>query len=184
MKKKYKIFFISLVLIVFVLAVLTSRKGKIEVVEASDIQENLIYKVDIKGEVINPGVYEVNNSDRIIDVINKAGGLCENADTSKTNLSKRIKDEMVIIIYSNEEEKNAKYETQLSSDIVTNDNSLISINDAPIDVLKTLPGIGESKARSIIEYREQNRFEVKEDIKNVTGIGESLFEKIKDYITV
>ena len=90
---------------------------------------------------------------------------------------------MVIIIYSNIEDNNVKFESN-ELDSTTLDNSLISINTASLEELKTLPGIGESKANSIIKYRETSSFNTIEDIKNVSGIGESLFEKIKDYITV
>ena len=64
-----------------------------------------MYKVDIKGQVVNPGIYSLSINSRVIDVIEKAGGLTENADTTVINLSKKISDEMVIIIYSYEEVK-------------------------------------------------------------------------------
>lgn len=171
--------------------------------DIESIQNNLLYKVDIKGEVKKPGVYELEKDSRVIDVINKAGGLTSNADTKVTNLSKIIFDEMVIIIYSKEEVKNFS-ETKKNENIInnecnsipndsciTNDNTKeenafnkISINTATKEELMTISGIGESKAIAIIEYRQDNLFKTIEDIMNVSGIGESLFEKIKDYIKI
>lgn len=166
-----------------------------------------IFKIDIKGEINNPGIYEMPIDSRVIDVINKAGGLTENASTTVINLSKKISDEMVIIIYSNDQVidfKNTKKEEasliekcQQKDDIsLRNDaciennttdssNKLISINTATKEELMTLPGIGEAKAQEIIDYRTKNgNFNTIEDIKNISGIGESVFAKIKDYITI
>lgn len=166
-----------------------------------------IFKIDIKGEINNPGIYEMPIDSRVIDVINKAGGLTENANTTVINLSKKISDEMVIIIYSNAQVmdfKNTKKEEasliekcQQKDDIsLRNDaciennttdssNKLISINTATKEELMTLPGIGEAKAQEIIDYRTKNgNFNTIEDIKNISGIGESVFAKIKDYITI
>jgi len=179
-------------------------------------------KVDVKGAVVNPGVYELNVGSRVKDAINSAGGLSENANVEYINLSKTLKDEMVIIIYTNEyiekykneeeriiyikyecdcpsekndaciEEKNVANEVENSKEKDTNkrqeDNidsldDKVSINTASIDELMTLKGIGESKAKAIIEYREQNgEFKSLEDIMNVSGIGESAYSKIKDNI--
>ena len=176
---------------------ITKKKNK-EVVEE--------LKVDIKGQVINPGIYSLKANSRVIDVIAAAGGLTEFADTSVINLSKKIKDEMVIIVYSREEvidfhktkeiEKQVeerciqKDEESLKNDacITTDNNSTptgkISINTATMEELMTLTGIGEAKAKDIISYREKNGpFKTIEDIKNVSGIGDSLFAKIKENIT-
>lgn len=190
-------------------------------------------KVEIKGMVLNPGVYELENGKRVNDLIEVSGGLLENANTDYLNLSKKLKDEMIIIVYSNEEinsfkeNKNSNYENikiecncpdtindacidigDIShEDNITYENnsenknsnsenknldsnisdigSKISINEASIEELTKVSGIGSSKAKSIIEYRKQNgNFKTIEDIMNVSGIGKSLFEKIKDYITV
>ena len=151
--------------------------------------------VDIKGMVVNPGVYEVDSTSRVNDVISLAGGLLEGADTSKINLAKVVEDEMTIIIYSTEEvlekfrEENCVCEKcDITNDACissTTDNQLININTADEKELQNINGVGEAKAKSIIEYREENGlFTTIEDIKNVPGIGDSLFEKIKTYITV
>ena len=162
------------------------------------------YKVDIKGEILTPGIYTLKSNSRVIDVIEMSGGLTENADTSVINLSKKITDEMVIIIYSKsevkdfektkEKEKNVqekcikKDENSLKNDACITDSvktsGKISINSATKEELMTLTGIGEAKAEDIIKYREENGpFKTIEDIKNVSGIGDSLFAKIKENIT-
>lgn len=141
--------------------------------------EEYIY-VDIKGEVINPNVYKIQKGLRVIDVINLAGGLTEESDTSNINLSKIVTDEMVIVIKSKNNE-----EVYIDSDVdINNNNQLIDINTCTIDELLTLPGIGKSKANNIIEYRKKNKFNTINDIMNVSGISESLFNKIKEYIKV
>lgn len=165
--------------------------------------------VEIKGMVKSPGVYEINYNNTVLDVINLSGGLNENADTSITNLSKKLNDGDVIIIYSNDEVNEMKNGSTtvkyidkecicpmidnkaLFIDSINNVNSIInktgkvSLNSATIEELLTLPGIGESKAKLIIEYREKNNgFKMIEEIMNVKGIGNSSFEKIKSYLTL
>ncbi len=175
--------------------------------EKKETKEEAIeeYKVDIKGEVINPGIYTLKKYSRIIDCIELAGGLTENANTTVLNLSKKITDEMVIIVYSNAEvaefkktkelEKQVqdsciqKNEDSLKNDACIDDDSsntsLISINIATEDELSSLSGIGPSKAKQIVEYRTTNGpFKTIEDIKQVPGIGDSIFAQIKDYITI
>ena len=162
------------------------------------------YKVDIKGEILTPGIYTLKSNSRVIDVIEMSGGLTENADTSVINLSKKITDEMVIIIYSKSEVKDFKKtketekivqekcikkdENALKNDACITDSvkisGKVSINSATKEELMTLTGIGDSKAEDIIKYREENGpFKAIEDIKNVSGIGDSLFAKIKENIT-
>ncbi len=162
-------------------------------------------KVDVKGEVNSPGIYLLDSSSRVIDAIEKANGLTENADTSVINLSKKLIDEMVIIIYSKQEVKNFKEtkikeenvqikcnqkdENALKNDacITTSKNSStkISINNANLEELMTLNGIGEAKAKDIIAYREKNGpFTNIEDIKKISGIGENIFAQIKENITL
>ena len=155
--------------------------------------------VDVKGEVNKPGIHEISKDMRINDVISIAGGLTKNADTSLTNLSKRVTDEMVIVIYSKEEVKELTKE-RLSDkcdnrEIILNGScstevenkatiKKVNINKATLEELIKIPNIGEVRAKSIIEYRKDKVFNTIEDIKNVSGIGESTFELIKDYIEV
>lgn len=167
-----------------------------EIEENNKKEETSKVVVDIKGMVTNPGVYEVDSTMRVNDVILLAGGLIEGADTSLINLAKIVTDEMTIIIYSNEEILE-KYKNEvcvcdcpdISNDACISDNNeddeLVNINTANIDELMDIKGIGRSKAKAIIEYRDKNgNFNSIDDIKNVDGIGDSLFEKIKMYIKV
>ena len=185
-----------------VIEIFTKEEKEEDVVleELDDVKKenknNKIY-VDIKGMVAVPGVYEVDDTCRVNDVINLAGGLLEGADTSTINLAKIVYDEMTIIIYSNEEIRE-KYKEEVcvcdcsyivnDACINSNDNTenkYVNINTASTDELMNIPGIGEAKANEIINYREGNgNFNSIEDIMNVPGIGEALFEKIKVYITV
>lgn len=172
--------------------------------------------VDIKGAINAPGVYELDNGKRVIDVINLAGGLREDADTINLNLSKKIVDEAYIVVYTKDEIYNYKKNNQDNSKIecasfecvcpnknnnacIVNDNLIqntekkdtisvnakISINSASKEELMTLNGIGEAKADAIINYRKENGlFKSVEDIKNVSGIGDTVYDKIKDNITL
>ena len=169
-------------------------------------KEEVIEKiqVDIKGQINYPGIYKVDSDLRVMDVIKLAGDLTENADTSVINLSKKVTDEMVIIIYSKEEvadfKKTKEIEKQVEERCLQKDenslvngacissttsNGKININTASVDELKNLTGIGEKKAKDIISYREKNdNFNSIEDIMKVSGIGESAFAQIKEDITV
>ena len=142
--------------------------------------------IHIDGEVKNPGVYKMKNGDRVNDVIQAAGGLTDNADKSKINLAIKLKDEMKIYIYKIGEEKNNSDEKSIGDNTNPNSNNtkLININTASKDELCKLNGIGESKAKLIIEYREKKKFTKIEDIIKVSGIGKKTFEKIKHNITV
>lgn len=196
-----------------------SEKNVIEKI-GEEIQNTTInYRVEIKGEVVKPGVYTLDSEKRVIDVVNKAQGFTKNADSSVINLSKKIEDEMVIVIYSKKEvedfvktkeQEQQKVEICKQDYVVENDacvdskenaqqenttdnsssdektvNNKISINTATLEELMMLSGIGESKAQSIIDYRtKEGKFTSIEDIMNVNGIGEALFEKIKNDITV
>ena len=161
-------------------------------------------QVDIKGQINYPGIYKVDSNLRVMDVIKLAGDLTENADTSVINLSKKVTDEMVIIIYSKEEvtdfKKTKEIEKQVEERCIQKDenslvndacinsatsNGKININTASIDELKNLTGIGDKKAKDIISYREKNGlFTSIEDIMKVSGIGEANFAQIKEDITV
>lgn len=176
-----------------------------------EIDEPIKYiTVDIKGEVKSPGVYKIEEGKRVVDAINASGGLTKKAVTKYINLSKVLKDEDVIIINNiselekiedkkNIEEIKINNKSNISvkeSDVITNDksdivkesdsnkNTIVNINTCTLDELLSINGIGESKAKSIMEYRENvGLFTSKDDIMKVSGIGESLYDKIKDYIT-
>lgn len=177
-------------------------------------QENFqkIY-VYITGEVNNPGVVVLKEGSRIVDAIEAAGGVTGNANISKVNLVYVLLDGMKVNIPSdNDLKKNSNYEyitmssgddksdENISSDVTTNKGntidsddknvsafkqSIVNINTATQTELETLPGIGPSIALNIINYRKENgKFANIEDIKNVSGIGDSKFENIKKYIVI
>lgn len=185
--------------------------------EETQKEEVIVEKVfvDIKGEVAIPGVYEIENDKKVIDVIGLAGGFTEQADTSLINLAKQVTSEMVIIIYSKEEVKKALEKDEIIKIIdkecvcpeIKNDaclnnddknqpesntnkeelqeNQLVNLNTATLEELQDLTGVGESKAKAIIEYRESNGgFKNIEEIMQVSGIGEALYEKIKEHLTI
>ena len=165
---------------------------KIEVKEAP-VKEETKVMVDIKGEVNKPGCYEVDENLRVQDIIELAGGLKEGASTDDINLSSKIFDEMVIVINKKEEvvdkvETSPKVSVNSANQSSTVNKVVpgkVSINTAGVEELSTLNGIKEARAKKIIEYRETNGpFKALEDIKNVSGIGESIFAKIKDSITL
>lgn len=164
--------------------------------------EEYIY-IDIKGSVKKPNVYKLLKGSRVNDAIKEAGGLSKNANTRFINLSKVLNDSDVIVIYSNDEIKKAnkantiyvntpcvceevKNDACIKNEEISNDsNKLININTATIDELMTLNGIGESKAKAIIEYRTNNgNFTKIEDITLVNGISETIYAKIKNNITI
>lgn len=155
-------------------------------------EEEEFVAIHITGEVKHPGVVKVKEGSRIQDIIKAAGGLTENADISNVNLAYIVEDGIKIRIPSTTDEKNKEY---ISKDIGegiivdeengNNNNTVININTANETELEELPGIGTSIAGRIVEYRNKNgKFKSIEDIKNVTGIGDSKFEKIKDLIKI
>lgn len=145
--------------------------------EKEEYANNNEIVVDIKGEVINPGVYTMEENSRIDDVITKAGGVTANADLNQVNRAQKIYDEMIIYI--------PKQGEQLQQVLLDLNNGKISINQAGENELMMLDGIGPAKAKAIIDYRTKNgSFKKIEDIINVPGIGEAIYQQIKDKITI
>lgn len=139
---------------------------------------DILYAVYITGAVNNPGVYYIKKGSIVADVITMAGGMQQEADTSAINLASKVTDSMMIVVYTTQEIKAGINKTNGA------ENTPVNINYATKEQLMTLPGIGESKADSIIAYRETNGgFEKVEEIMNISGIKEALFNKIKDLIT-
>lgn len=219
--KKYWKYLLALILVLIIFVVIEGfieKDNKIStdsVKKLSKVEEKVndikTLFVDIKGAVNAPGVYELDEGKRIIDAINLAGGFTDKADTININLSKKLTDEMFIVIYTKQEIYNYKKNNETSNikcasfecicPDVNNDacikkdtkikdskkelNNKISINSASKEELMTLNGIGEAKADAIINYRNENGlFKTIEDLKNVSGVGNSVFEKIKNNITL
>lgn len=140
-------------------------------------------KVHIAGSVVNEGIIELEEGDRIADAIKEAGGTTSDANLNKINLAYKLQDGQKIYIPNQNEED----EQNDNEDIITNINETnkININTATQTELEVLPGIGPSTAIKIINYRNTNgKFKKIEDIKNVPGIGESKFQNIEEQITV
>ena len=137
--------------------------------------------VDVKGAVKHPGVFETTKDKRVKDLIEEAGGLLDDADTSTLNLSQKVKDQMVIYVL-----KHGEKPKQISDGGSSSSNrDVININTANKEQLMKISGVGKTKAEAIISYREKNGdFKKKEDITKVHGIGKATFEKIKDKIEV
>ena len=136
--------------------------------------------VDVKGAVKHPGVFETTKDKRVKDLIEEAGGLLDDADTSTLNLSQKVKDQMIIYVL-----KHGEKPKQISDSSSSSNTDVININTANKEQLMKISGVGKTKAEAIISYREKNGdFKKKEDITKVRGIGKATFEKIKDKIEV
>lgn len=206
MKAKLKYIIIAIIILVaLVVSYVLSLDNKEVSAENVEITKtdvtNVTSKVyvDIKGSVKKPGVYQVSADSIVWDIVNLSGGFTKNAYTKNINLSQKVKDEMVIYVFSKNEmlkmNENVKTDTTCTTNIINYDNCittekketntvLVNINTASKEELMNVSGIGASKADSIISYRIKTPFSKIEDIMNVSGIGESLFDKIKKYITV
>ena len=164
--------------------------------QSQEVQEIVVY---VNGAVKNPGVYTLKQGSRIYQAVAMAGGMTDKAKKDSINLAETAADAQNIHIMTKKEyQKYYDRNEDISADDQENyggtmktgqkneDNiSLININTDNQEQLMTLPGIGESKATAIITYREENgRFSSKEDIKNVSGIGEATYANLKDLITV
>lgn len=169
----------------------TSEKNIIS--EKNTEEEEDIIVIHITGEVKKPGVVKIKQGSRIEDVISAAGGLTENGDITNVNLAYVVEDGMKIRIPSSGEENiDESYISVdggkgviMSEENSNYSNSIININTASETELEQLPGIGPSISSRIIQYRDTNgKFKNIEDIKNVTGIGNNKYEKIKNFIKV
>ena len=180
--------------------------GSTDRTELSDasLEEAKTLVVHICGAVSAPGVYELPAGSRIIDAVEAGGGFLPEADEACCNLAEEIVDGCQIYIMTKSEscadgqaEKKAGIQTSPDSDMQTTDrnvrsnsapaleNGLVNLNTADVAALMTLPGIGESRAKAIISYREQHgAFAQIEDIMKISGIKQAAFSKIKDKITV
>lgn len=154
-------------------------------------------KAYICGYVVNPGVYSLKEGDRLDDLVKLSGGFTKEADSEGINLAHLIKDQEYFRIPSKGEVKENKISPAEASNIGMKNNTneeankegevggKININTSTTEELKELPRIGDSLSQRIINYREEKgSFKSIEDIKEVSGIGEKMFENIKDKITV
>lgn len=143
-----------------------------------DTSEDLIY-VYVCGHVKEPGVYSLKSSSRVCDAISMAGGILEDGNMIALNQAEKMTDGMTIYVPGLEEE----YESVPGN--VQEEDGLVNINTASKEMLMTVPGIGESKADAIIAYRDEHgTFNSLEDLMNISGIKEGVFNKIKDHLKV
>lgn len=199
MKKiKKNIFLAIIVVIIITIIVINNLKTDqyeelqdSEVLIANDTSEANKRHIflHIIGEVNSPGIIELEEKSRLIDAVEKAGGLTELADTNKINLAYVLSDGQKIYIPSIYDEKIENYITEeIGENVLQEDlkfQNMVNINNATQTELETLPGVGASTALKIINYRnEHGKFKSIDELKNVPGIGESKFREIKDQICV
>lgn len=172
-----------IVLVIFINIFLSNRRNKEILTTTTTLTTTTMsyILVEIKGEVKYPGIYRFTNDDLyVFDCIEMAGGLLDSANTDDINMLSKVTSGTRIFISSNKENKSYVIRSD-GVDIST----LVNINTATIEELKTIPSIGDAKAQNIIDYRKANGlFKSIEEIKNVPGIGDSIYEKIKGYITI
>ncbi|MGF2617160.1 ComEA family DNA-binding protein [Rossellomorea vietnamensis] len=197
---KYKIpFFILIAALLILFAVLNGSKQSVpdddkseplpmEITQVSSDDEievepepfNKEIFVDVKGAVLRPGIYKAVQSERVNDLIIRAGGFTSTAEDTSVNLAQRVTDEMVIYV---PEEGEAG--VQPASAVISEGEEVLDINQAEEKEFESLPGIGPAKAKAIFDYRSENGpFKNIEELMQVSGIGEGTFEKLKEHITV
>ncbi len=157
-----------------------------EVSEKEKTEEAVVY---VCGAVNVPGIYTLPKNSRLYEAITAAGGFSPEADPAYHNLARSITDGERIYILSASETKELSAELRASgeegAEQASNTNGILNLNTATAAQLMELPGIGEAKAAAILAYRAKiGQFTDIEEIKNVSGIGDAMFEKIKDKITV
>lgn len=191
-KTMYRLVLILVILIIALIVRVKNSSTKEVRVDASEnnLRIHEMY-VDIGGAVKNPGVYQVKEDTRLYEVVSMAGGFSENADLNTINQAAFVEDGQKIIIPTISKDGSEINESLDETGNITRSNTNIdtssdkvNINSASKDELETLNGIGPVIAQRIIEHRSISRFESIEDIMSVKGIGNAIFEKIKDKITV
>lgn len=153
-------------------------------IQKDNTKETKIF-IDIKGAVKHPNVYEMSSSNRVIDALNKAEVL-KDADLSQLNLSEKLIDQKLIYVPKKGENSmkiNSQQSTLNSSDVKINTNQPLNLNSATEEQLKNIPGIGPSKAKEILNYREQNHNSI-DDLMKIKGFGKKTFEKLKEHFTI
>lgn len=183
-KTVFKIIILAIILISSLIIKCTAKPNtkviaddnKNKDVKTEKLEDNII--IDISGEIKNPGIYKMKGRVRLYEIIDKAGGLKEEANINSINQARYVKDGEKIIIPSSRNSQGMDKES------ISNENNLVNINTASKEELLKLPGIGEVTAEKIINYRDNNNFTKIEDLKNVNGIGMATYNKLKDLICV
>lgn len=157
--------------------------------ETTDLEQAYLY-AHICGAVVMPGVYQAKSNARLIDLIELAGGLREDAAEDYINQAQGVKDGQRIYIPTREEIRELSVSAYIEGDKSSQETSKeaaakININEAGEEELMSLSGVGQSKASSIIKYRNENgNFKAIEELMNIPGIKEGLFNQISSYITI
>ncbi|HAQ5981028.1 TPA: competence protein ComEA [Enterococcus faecium] len=160
--------------------------------EGNTVEEDARPKVmytDIKGSVKEPGIYSFSSEERVYDVLKRAGGLLEEADSDRINFSAKIEDQQVLYIPAVGEEPpehlNQSASPEGKQSTADTEPSKININTASPSELQQIPGIRSVKAQEIIRFREENgSFQKVEDLQEISGIGEKTVEKLKNFVTI
>lgn len=149
------------------------------------IEEKAMIMVDVAGAVAYPSVVELPEGSRVFEALEKAGGLTAEGDTGTINQAEILSDGQKIYIPTKQEVKDAENRGEFTVSSDSGKQGLININTADSTALQKLPGVGPATAEKIISYRSENgKFKSIEDLKNVSGIGDKTFEKMKNKITV
>ena len=161
-----------------------SKQENVSEQQTEEKPERILY-IYVCGQVKNPGVYKLPEGSRIQDVFALAGGLTDAAATDYWNQARLLQDGEMIYVPSKEEVKDRPLELDTTSKTDENKSDKVNINTASKEELMTLPGIGESKALAILNYRQKNGlFSTLEELKKVEGIKEAVFSKVKDLIEI
>ena len=152
-------------------------------VKEEPVEQDLI-TVDVKGAVKSPGIYDLPVGSRVNDVVQKAGGLTEQADSKSLNLAQKVSDEALVYVPTKGEEA-ASQQTASGTASSTSKEKKVNLNKASLEELKQVKGLGGKRAQDIIDHRESNgKFKSVDELKKVSGIGAKTIEKLKDYVTV
>ena len=153
-----------------------------DIEETTEVVEQDLITVDVKGAVKSPGIYNLPLGSRVHDAVQKAGGMTENADSKNLNLAQKVSDESLVYVPSKEETDIQEASPNTTS---SKESKKVNINKASLEELKQVKGLGGKRAQDIIDYREtKGTFKSVDDLKKVSGIGAKTIEKLKDYVTV
>lgn len=158
------------------------QSNKVTSTENNDSGE--VY-VDVKGEVKHPGMYKLNSGSRVNDAIKQAEGFTKNADQSSINLAQNLSDEEVIVVdnYKNHKENTQNSFSNASSN--SSESGKIHLNSADTNELQKLDRVGAKTAQKIVDFRNENHgFKNIEEIKQVSGLGDKSYERLKDSVTL
>ena len=173
--------------VVFLINGVTAGSGSKPAVSAALPSDQPIVKpasiyVHVVGEVLSPGIYEIDSGSRLVDVIFAAGGFGKNADQASINLAREVTDGEQVVVFKVGAAPQALGTISSGSAAVS---SQISLNKASQAELESLPGVGPALAGRMIDWRTANGgFKKKEDLLNVSGIGDKLFAGIKNQVTL